>query len=279
MMKASEFVAIAKKAATECKTLYVMGCFGAPMTATNKKRYTSNNPYNKKENRVAMINSASADTFGFDCVCFIKGILWGWNANTTKQYGGATYASNGIPDVGADDIMKYCTNVSTDFSKMEIGEIVHMSGHVGIYIGDGLAIECTPAWKNKVQITAVKNIGSKTGYNARTWVNHGKLNYIEYDKINITASPITKISIPNGKGCFKKGDKGDAIEKIDEWLYQRYNDSKIKGAYFGPYTEKYVKKFQEEARANGTYVGKSATIDGKIGPLTLNAMRIAGFKY
>ena len=59
------------------KTLYVMGCFGAPMTAANKKRYTQNHSYNKQAARTKMINAASADTFGFDCVCLIKGLLWG----------------------------------------------------------------------------------------------------------------------------------------------------------------------------------------------------------
>ena len=38
-----------------------------------------------------MINSASSDTFGFDCVCLIKGILWGWNGNLNHVYGGATF--------------------------------------------------------------------------------------------------------------------------------------------------------------------------------------------
>lgn len=33
MMKSTEFVAMAKKIATDYKTLYVMGCFGSPMTA------------------------------------------------------------------------------------------------------------------------------------------------------------------------------------------------------------------------------------------------------
>ena len=33
------------------KTLYVMGCFGAPMTASNKKRYTQNHSYNRQAAR------------------------------------------------------------------------------------------------------------------------------------------------------------------------------------------------------------------------------------
>ena len=177
-----DFANKAKEIATNFKTLYIMGCFGAPMNNTNKNRYCNNHSYNKQSARTNKIKNASADTFGFDCVCLIKGILWGWKGNVNKTYGGASYASNGVPDVGADTIMKYCTDVSTNFSNIQIGEVVHMSGHVGIYIGDGLAVECTPIWKDGVQITAVGNIGAKSGYNKRTWVNHGKLNFIDYNQ-------------------------------------------------------------------------------------------------
>ncbi len=82
-MKAKEFVDKLVNIARNYKTLYVMGCFGAPMTEANKRRYTQNHPYNKQAARTAMINAASADTFGFDCVCLIKGVLWGWNGDAT----------------------------------------------------------------------------------------------------------------------------------------------------------------------------------------------------
>ena len=163
------------------KTLYVIGCFGAPMTAKNKTRYINNGAhqgYNARAERKAMINATTEDTFGFDCVCLIKGILWGWCGDKSKVYGGATYASNGVPDIGADSIINVCKNVSTNFSNIEIGELLWTSGHVGIYIGDGLAIECTPAWKNGVQITACNR--SISGYNRRDWKKHGKLPYITY---------------------------------------------------------------------------------------------------
>lgn len=182
MMKASELVSKALSIAKNRKTLYVMGCFGAPMTAANKKRYTTNHSYNKAAARVKMINAASADTFGFDCVCLIKGILWGWNGDQNKTYGGAVYASNGVPDIGADQMITKCPDASTTgWDSMEVGEVVWTTGHIGIYIGDGLAVECTPKWKNCVQITAVANIGSKSGYNARTWKKHGHIPYVEYD--------------------------------------------------------------------------------------------------
>ena len=181
MMKASELVSKAIDIAKNDKTLYVMGCFGAPMTAANKKRYTTNHSYNKAAARVKMINAASEDTFGFDCVNLIKGILWGWCGDKSKTYGGAKYASNGVPDIGADKMITTCPDASASgWASMEPGEVVWTTGHIGIYIGEGLAVECTPKWKNCVQITAVANIGSKSGYNARTWKKHGHIPYVEY---------------------------------------------------------------------------------------------------
>lgn len=175
---AAQLAAKAKDVAQNYKTLYVMGCFGAPMTDANKKRYTTNHNYNKDATRTAMIKAASADTFGFDCVCLIKGVLWGWNGDKSKTYGGAVYKDNDVPDIGADQMINACKDVSTDFSKIEVGEAVWMSGHIGIYIGGGLAVECTPAWANKVQITACNC--SKSGYNTRKWTKHGKLPYVTY---------------------------------------------------------------------------------------------------
>ena len=139
-----------------------------------------------------MILNASADTFGFDCVCLIKGVLWGWNGNAKASRGGAKYKANKVPDVNANAMIELCEDVTTDFSNIQVGEAVWCKGHIGVYIGDGLAVESTPAWKNKVQITAVKNIGAKAGYNARQWTKHGKLPWIEYDVVEKSKKPATK---------------------------------------------------------------------------------------
>ena len=178
-MKASVFVDKLIDVAENYKTLYVMGCFGSPMTAANKSRYTQNHTYNMQASRTKMINAATADTFGFDCVNLIKGILWGWNGNKKSTYGGSKYRTNGVPDVNADGMIKLCSELSTDFKDIEIGEAVWTNGHIGVYIGNGLAVECTPAWKNCVQITACNC--KKAGYPTRNWKKHGKLPYITYD--------------------------------------------------------------------------------------------------
>lgn len=213
-----EFVKIAKNIANNYKTLYVMGCFGAPLAPANKKRYINEDGYNRQPARAAMIRAATSDTFGFDCVCLIKAILWGWNGNKDKVYGGAVYASNGVPDINANAMINVCKGVSKDFNKIEVGEVVWLHGHIGIYIGDGLAVECTPKWKNDVQITAVGNIGSKAGYNTRYWTKHGKLPYIVYSKTSDGGESNNKIAgghkESGGAGEIYTVKKGDTLTSI-----------------------------------------------------------------
>ena len=179
-MTGQELAAKCRNLAENYRTLYVLGCFGAPLHAANRQRYTQNLSFNRKSARAKKINAASADTFGFDCVCMIKGLLWGWEGDTGHIYGGAAYASSGVPDVGADKMISLCRGISTDFSRMEVGEAVWFPGHIGVYIGDGLAVECTYRWDDGVQITAVHNIGRKAGYNGRYWTKHGKLPWVDY---------------------------------------------------------------------------------------------------
>lgn len=204
-MKVKEFIAKLKEAESK-KTLYVNGCFGAPLNSTNKARYIKNTSYNKQASRKQKILAASTDTFGFDCVCLIKGILWGWDGDLNKQYGGAVYKSNNVPDFSATSAISYCTRSSNDFSGIVPGSLLWMTGHVGIYIGDGLAIECTPSWNDGVQITAVGNIGKKSGYNTRTWKMWGLLPWIDY----------TEEKLPDGVQLVKMEVKSPTVNGIVE---------------------------------------------------------------
>jgi hypothetical protein len=180
-MKAQELINRVRDAAVNHKTLYVYACFGAPLNNANKQRYTNNCDYNRQPSRSSKIWAASSDTFGFDCVNLIKGILWGWDADLNHIYGGAVYGSNGCPDTNANGMFwDYCYDQTSDFSNIIPGEFVWMEGHIGVYIGGGLAVECTPIWNDGVQITAVGNIGPKSGYATRTWTSHGKSKLIDY---------------------------------------------------------------------------------------------------
>ena len=273
-----------KELATACenvaknyKTLYIMGCIGAPMNESNTKRYTMNYAYNAKADRKPKILASSADTFGMDCVCMVKTLLWGWNGDTSKVYGGAVYASNGVPDIGTEQIIGVCSGVTADFSKITVGELLWMQGHVGIYIGNGLAVECTPAWNDGVQITAVHNIGKKSGYNGRSWTKHGKLPYVTYGveeaedvKTETPAvMPTVNPTTSSTGGCtltlpmLQKGSRGETVKALQILLIGTEPGYSC-GRYgvdgdFGSATENAVRNFQ---RNNGLEV------DGIAGPIT-----------
>ena len=57
-----------------------------------------------------------------------------------------------------------------------------MKGHVGVYIGNGIVVECTPKWKNCVQFTNLGNLSQYKNGNYRLWSKHGKLPFIDYNQ-------------------------------------------------------------------------------------------------
>lgn len=183
VMKASELVRRHIDVAKNYKTVYMWGCFGMPVTESIIREKAAQYPsWYTAAKQSELRKQIGKSYFGFDCVNLTKGILWGWNGNQNAAYGGAKYAANGVPDVSADGMIAKCRDVSTSgWDKLVPGEGLWMPGHWGLYIGDGLAVECTPAWQNGVQITDVLNIGSKSGYNSRRWTKHGKLPWVEYD--------------------------------------------------------------------------------------------------
>ena len=178
------------------ETVYMYGCWGQvvnePIINSKAKQYPWWYTAVKQRQLKGLVGKKC---FAFDCVCLIKSILWGWNGSTTKGNGGAVYGSNGVPDISANTMITKCTNVSTDFSTIEVGEAVWLKGHIGVYIGDGQVVECTPAWKNKVQITKLSQ---------RNWLKHGKLPYIVY-KNTTTETVKGTITITGGSWNVRKG--------------------------------------------------------------------------
>lgn len=123
----------------------------------------------------------------FDCVVSVKSVLWGWCEDKKAAHGGAKYKSNGVPDFTCNGALKYCTDVSTNFSNLTPGEYLCMKGtqynHTGIYLGDGKVFEVTTAWGvNGATISDIDKNGkrSRKGKQSLRWTYHGKLNYIDY---------------------------------------------------------------------------------------------------
>ena len=182
MMKAKELVERCLNIAKNYKTVYMWGCVGSPVTpqtiASRAAQYPNWYTPSKRARFEALVGKGY---WGFDCVNLIKAVLWGWNGDPSKTYGGAKYGSNGVPDVSANGAIQLCRNVTSNFKQdIPVGAALWCEGHIGLYIGNGLGVECTPAWKNGVQITAVGNIGPKTGYNTRNWKKWGMLPWVDY---------------------------------------------------------------------------------------------------
>lgn len=243
-------LAQAARAAAGCRTLYVKGCFGAPLTEANKARWQKAYAYNRRADRAKKLEQARADTFGFDCVCFIKAPLWGWNGNANRIYGGADYASGGVPDIGEGEMIGCCTGVSDDFSSLEPGEAVWLPGHIGIYVGDGLVAEATPSWADGVQLTACNR--DIPGYMRRDWATHGKLPWVTYENTRATG-----VELPT----LRQGSKGEAVRALQLLLAGRGEALPVWGAdgAFGSETEKAVRAYQAK---NGL------AADGLCGPAT-----------
>lgn len=238
-------------------TYYAKGTFGQKATDrfidTKQLQY----PSWYTTARVNKLKSLSDDTRLFDCVGLGKAVLWG--------FPNLVYTSNGVPDLDDDRMWKACTEQSKDFSSIEIGEVLWVKGHVGYYIGDGKAIECTNAWSSNVQITAVENIGKISGLHGRKWTAHGKLKYIEYGSASADKPKVDYSGYP----VLQRGSVGEYVKILQRLLLSHgCNPYGIDGK-FGPNTLSAVLKFQ---RGNTDIHGVQLEDDGKVGPLTWGAL-------
>ena len=210
-LKASKFVSILKSIAEERKTVYAWGMFGSTITKERvhgkAKQYPSWYTQSKLQSVFAPLYGVDPPAWGFDCVGLIKGVLWGWNGDESKSYGGAVYASNGVPDISADAMIGMCKEVSSSMSDIAVGEFLWMKGHCGVCIGNWQVVESSPKWKNGVQITSLS---------ARNWLKHGKLPYVEY--VAQEATKEVKDTVTIELSVLRKGSKGDEVKTLQRLL-------------------------------------------------------------
>ena len=257
LTKASDFVRIVKQAATECTTYYVTGGIGYKNIPANVERACKAYTKNKARNI-----PTDGKGFMFDCVGLIKAIAcWGWTPTTDTVYSNKQdYNDKGFYD-------HYGTQSSADFSKIDEGEMVLIPGHIGVYIGNGQVVECTPKWDGGVQVSNLANIGKNYG-KYRAWQKHAKINFLTYgtEPTPVSNYPGTFPTLPK-RGYFDKGDKGVNVVRCQEFL-KWYKPGILKqyGAdgKYGPVTCAAVRDFQ---KATG------CKVDGSIGKETLQKMK------
>lgn len=220
MMKVNDFINMLIKA-EKSNTVYCTGMFGQPVTENSIASKTKQYPDKYDAAKVAQLRKLiGKNYYGFDCVNLIKGILWGWNGDNTKENGGATYNTKVVHDVDTEGLYTECER-STDFRKIIPGALVWTKGHVGIYIGDGNVIECTAKWTNNVLTSRLGNLGYSGKY-VRKWNGWGKLPYIDYGSaignvtFTTTSSNTTTATVLVGEGYWQIAKRLGIVNKYAE---------------------------------------------------------------
>lgn len=218
LASAASFAEKARSVAENYRTVYMKGTIGSPLTAELLKNRAAQYPDWYTAARKKTLESYCGcgngkKYFGFDCVCLIKSLLWGWNGNEKLPHGGAVYESGSVPDVTVAGLVALCDKASSDFGSILPGELLYMDGHVGLYIGNGLGVECTTAWNGGVQISAVGNqVGTAgRGYPIRKWKGHCRLPWLDYaeKQAENKSAPLP---------ILQKGAKGSAVSVLQGLL-------------------------------------------------------------
>ena len=168
----------------------------------------------------------------FDCIGLIKAYLWCDSIDDT------TPAYNSSEDWGADTTYARCVEKGAISTMPELpGALVFMSGHVGVYIGDGYVVEARG-----------HNYGVvKTKLSARAWKTWGKHPLIDYGSgtsttpVNTTNKTVKELT---GVSNIKNGDKGYGVQILQANLAKLGYYTIAVDGIFGSGTLAAVKKFQ-----------------------------------
>lgn len=217
-------------------------------------------PSHYRDNRLARYRKdiAAAATVQ-DCVGIIKGYYW------TREDGKMIYLLDGRPDKGANSMFAAAKHKGPIATMPEVpGVILHMHGHVGVYIGDGWVVEAKGFSSGVI----------KSRIEEGKWTSWFYCPYIEYvldedgwpeiEGENGDQIPETPV---NRRILFYRTDKpmmrGEDVTWVQTLLTMLMFEPGAIDGYYGPNTRNAVVDFQS---------GYWLDADGIVGPKTWAAM-------
>jgi len=135
----------------------------------------------------------------FDCWNLVKALINEPSIDQNYTVGHYAPPVGNMGDWDGWTILQHCSDISTDFTRIFVGEYLYMAGHAGVYIGNGLVVECTCDWEGGVLISRITSSGARyrNGVYGRSWTYHGKLTeWIDYN-----IKPSGKIAVDGEWGC------------------------------------------------------------------------------
>ena len=198
-----------------------------------------------------------------DCVGLIKGYNWtsggasaieaiGTDNSISSKYGG-----NNCPDKSANGMFTYARNKGCAWGTIDTlpeipGVALRSDGHVGVYVGNGYAVE-----ERGFSYGCVK-----TKVASRKWTHWFQLPFVDYGDAVFTGGSYVKPDTATteytlGTRTIQNGSKGTDVKALQEFLLQLEYSLPKYGAdgEFGSETETALKKFQSKigVKQDGIY--------------------------
>ncbi|MDO4355818.1 MAG: peptidoglycan-binding protein [Clostridia bacterium] len=233
-MKASEYVDWLKLQAA-LKRPYWYGTCGYQCTDSLLRSKAKQYPAHYGASRTARYRKdIAAGQICGDCVGgAIKWAVWS-GLGTHKN----VYKSGGCPDTSADGMFAYCKNQGMAWGEIgtlpeQPGVALRRSGHVGVYIGDGKAVE----WRGFNYGCVVTQVAG------RGWTHWYRMPWVEYGEDAVPAGGTALL----GSRLLKRGAKGNDVVLLQQALNDlAFNAGEVDGIY-GSRTEAAVRRMQQVA--------------------------------
>lgn len=270
MFKASELVAF-------CESLvgmpYWYGTCVYNCTKSLRDRKAAQYPSHYPSSRNSRYDAdISKKLVCMDCVGMIKGFFWTNGGMGVKEAIGtgksisSKYGGNGCPDRSADGMLSWCKSKGAKNGKIADlpdvpGVLLFSSGHVGVYVGDGYAVEARGFNYGVV----------KTKVSSRKWVSWAFMpdSVLEYDTANGCVSPSEDKSQKDQDGA----DDHSAASSTESKKTYELGDRTITRGVEGEDVMELQKALVKLGYDLGAFGANRDGIDGDCGSKTIMAIK------
>ncbi len=211
-----------------------------------------------------------------DCIGLIKGFFWTNGGEGVLEYlnGGAEYknkyGSNGCPDKGANGMLSWLKSKGCKNGKIATmpdvpGILLFKSGHVGVYVGNGYAVEAQEFAYGVVKTEVSKRPWTEWAYLPASLIDYGDASSVTDNIPAVTpeAKPTTrKLGDRTLKHTSPMMTGEDVVELQTRLNALGFDCGEVDGK-FGKNTEKGVEAFQTAAKIE---------VDGKFGKKSMAAL-------